>query len=127
MAYWAPGKVRPGSSFELYAWLFMRVSGILLAVLVLVHLLLVHIINSVEVLDYAVVAERWASPFWRTYDLLLLGLGLIHGVNGLRIVIHDYIRPKAWRLWVTTLLVVVAFVLLVLATLVTVTFQPVKV
>ena len=41
---------RPESGFELYAWVFMRLSGILLLVLALVHLFYMHVLNSVDAL-----------------------------------------------------------------------------
>ncbi len=90
---------KPAGGFELFAWFFMRVSGILLLVLALGHLTIMHLINSVDAIDYAFVASRYAAPFWRTYDLLLLILALLHGLNGVRTIIDDYVRPREWRLF----------------------------
>ena len=42
------GRARPESGFELYAWLFMRVSGVVLLVMAILHLAIMHIINSSE-------------------------------------------------------------------------------
>lgn len=90
---------RPESGLELYAWVFMRVSGLALVILALGHLLIVHLINNVEIIDYRFVARRYATPFWRTYDLVLLWLALVHGVNGVRTLIGDYVLGQAgvWR------------------------------
>ena len=38
------------------------------------------------------------SPFWRTWDWVLLVLALIHGINGLRVITLDYVRPPGVRL-----------------------------
>jgi succinate dehydrogenase / fumarate reductase membrane anchor subunit len=61
----------------------------------LFHYALTHIINDVAETDSEFVMSRWSNPLWRLYDWILLALGLFHGLNGLRIVMDDYIRnPK---------------------------------
>src|SRR3990172_5615582 len=86
-----------GSRFELYSWLFMRISGVFLIVLALGHLAIMHIFNNVDTIDYEFVAARFATPFWRIYDLLMLLLALLHGLNGTRTIIDDYIHRQGWR------------------------------
>jgi|DewCreStandDraft_1066081.scaffolds.fasta_scaffold03090_6 succinate dehydrogenase / fumarate reductase membrane anchor subunit len=114
----------PGRGFELYAWYFMRVSGLLLVFLALGHLAIMHIINNVDVITYEWVAARWSLPLWRLYDLLLLWLALLHGLNGVRVVIDDYIHTPGWRLFALTSLAVIGFVLLVVGSEVILSFQP---
>lgn len=114
-------------NFELWAWLFMRISGILLVLLALGHLALMHVINTVEVIDYQFVANRWSGPLsavWRTYDTLLLALALVHGLNGVRIVIDDYVHHRGWRVFWMSLLYVGGLFFIVLGTLVIFTFMP---
>ncbi|MFQ5797655.1 MAG: succinate dehydrogenase hydrophobic membrane anchor subunit [Bacteroidota bacterium] len=114
------------SNFELFAWFFMRISGIVLIFMALGHLFIMHILNDVAEIDYAFVAERYATPFWRTYDLIMLFLALFHGVNGARMLIVDYVRSQGWRVVSLSTLYVIAFALLLLGALVIVTFQPVS-
>jgi succinate dehydrogenase / fumarate reductase membrane anchor subunit len=118
-------RARPLGGLELYAWFFMRASGILLLLLALGHLAIMHIINSVDVIDYAFVAQRYATPFWRTYDLTMLWLALLHGGNGMRTIVDDYVRARGWRVLSLSILYAVGFVFLVLGSLVILTFQPV--
>ncbi len=118
------GKPRPESGLELYAWIFMRVSGLALLFLALGHLLMMHIIHNVDSIDFRFVAARYATPFWRTYDLLMLWFAMIHGVNGVRTVLLDYISPRGWRMVSLTSLFLVGFVLLTLGSLAILTFQP---
>ena len=93
------------TNFELYGWLFMRLSGIVLVVLVLGHLLIQLVLDGgVSKIGFAFVAGRWASPFWQVWDLLTLWLATLHGVNGLRTVINDYAERDATRLTLKTLL-----------------------
>ncbi len=115
---------RPVDNFELRSWFFMRVSGALIVVLVLIHLAFVHFVHGVDEINYKFVANRWFSPTWRTLDFLLLMLALTHGANGIRILVEDYIRPKGWRTLSLTALYVVTAFLLVLGGLVMLTFQP---
>lgn len=113
-----------GGGFELMAWYFMRISGLLLVLMALGHIFIMHILNSVEVINYAFVASRWAVPFWRVYDWILLALGVLHGSNGMRVVIDDYVHHHGWRTFWTSALYVLAFVLLLMGTEVLLTFNP---
>jgi succinate dehydrogenase / fumarate reductase membrane anchor subunit len=123
----APRSRRTGSktNFEMYAWVFMRMSGILLVVLVLGHLLIMNVLDGgVQRINFGFVAGRWASPFWQTWDLMQLWLAELHGTNGLRVIINDYAVRDTTRFWLKTLLYTSAFLVLVLGTLVIFTFDP---
>lgn len=117
---------RPLGGLELYAWFFMRVSGILLLVLALGHLAVMHLINSVDVVNYDFVARRYATPFWRTYDLTMLWLALVHGLNGVRTIVDDYVTARGWRVFSLSILYALGFVFLIIGSLVILTFQPVS-
>ncbi len=114
---------RPMNNFELYSWYFFRVSGVLLLFLALGHLLIMHLINNVEVVNYQFVANRWASPLWRTYDILLLFLALAHGLNGVRVLIYDYIYSRGWRVFAMSALYVTALFFMLIGAQVIITFQ----
>jgi succinate dehydrogenase / fumarate reductase membrane anchor subunit len=86
-------------NFELYAWVFMRVSGVLLVLLVLGHFAIMHVIDGgISRVNFAFVSGRWSNPFWRVYDFAMLTLALLHGGNGLRVIVDDYARSGARRL-----------------------------
>src|SRR5919204_3753429 len=93
------------TNFEMYGWLFMRLSGIVLVVLVLGHLLIQLVLDGgVSKIGFAFVAGRWASPFWQAWDLIMLWLAMLHGANGLRTVINDYAERANTRLRLKALL-----------------------
>jgi len=118
---------RTGShgSFEMYSWVFMRLSGLLLVVLVLGHLLIMNVLDGgVQRINFAFVAGRWASPYWQTWDLLQLWLAELHGTNGLRTIINDYAVRDTTRFWLKALLYTSAVLVLVLGTLVIFTLDP---
>jgi succinate dehydrogenase / fumarate reductase membrane anchor subunit len=122
----ANGRARPvsASNFELYSWYFFRVSGVLLVFLALGHLAIMHIINNVDVIDYQFVAQRWLSPVWRLYDWFLLMLAWLHGLNGVRVVLDDYVHARGWRTIATAALWVIGIAVAVIGTEVLLTFQP---
>jgi succinate dehydrogenase / fumarate reductase membrane anchor subunit len=118
-------RARGRTNTELYAWLFMRVSGLLLVVLVLGHLFIMNILDGgVQRINFGFVAGRWASPFWQVWDLLMLWLAMIHGTNGLRTIINDYTRRDATRFWLKMLLYTASGLTIALGTLVIFTFDP---
>ena len=116
------GRAAPSGGFELFAWFFMRVSGVLLLFLALGHLVIMHLINNVDTIDYAFVAARFTTPFWRTYDCVMLVLALLHGVNGLRVILDDYLKG-GWRILALSALYALALILGVLGVVVLVTFE----
>ncbi|GAA1686113.1 hypothetical protein [Fodinicola feengrottensis] len=73
--------------------LFMRLSGVLLAVLVLGYLYQTDLADGgVQRLGFAWVAARWSNPLWQAWDVVTLWLALLHGANGLRVVVRDYAK-----------------------------------
>ncbi len=104
-----------GSRVERFWWSYMRMSGLLIVPLVFGHLAMIHIIqgvfdltaqgstivgvsNAINNTGTAVefVQERWqfllgGVAIWKLYDLGLLALVTVHGFNGLRFVLTDYV------------------------------------
>jgi succinate dehydrogenase / fumarate reductase, membrane anchor subunit len=112
-------------NFELNSWLFMRGSGLLLVVLVFGHLFVNLMLGKgIHRIDFAFVAGKWADPFWQVWDLAMLWLAELHGMNGLRTIINDYATKDGTRFVLKTLLYFSAFVVVVLGTLVVFTFDP---
>ena len=116
---------RSPSSTEVWWWFFMRISGIVLLFLVLIHLFVMHIQDAgVERVNFAFVAERWDNVGWKTFDWLMLFLALLHGANGMRIVLDDYVRGPGLRTFLKGTLYTVTAILMVMGTAVLITFDP---
>jgi succinate dehydrogenase / fumarate reductase membrane anchor subunit len=114
------------SGRERFWWFFMRLSGLALVILALGHMFIMHVLVELTggEIDFAFVQSRWGSPFWRIYDFLLLVLAFLHGANGARVVIGDYIaHPTAKRLLIG-LLLAISGIWLVLGMAVIVFFDP---
>ncbi len=114
---------RPKQSFETWSWFFMRVSGLVLLFLALAHFAMTHIVNDVVETDAGFLFRRWENPLWRLFDWTLLALALLHGLNGLRWSIDDYIRSRPTRAAVKAVLYSVSGVLFAYGTFTIVTFQ----
>jgi succinate dehydrogenase / fumarate reductase, membrane anchor subunit len=113
------------TNFELYAWMFMRLSGVVLLVLVFGHLFVNLLVGrGIHAVDFAFVAGKWSSPFWQVWDLLMLWLAMLHGTNGVRTIINDYADRDQSRFWLKSLLYAAFVVVVVLGTLVIFTFDP---
>ena len=87
-------RVQVRSNFERYAFLFMRLTGVLLLFLAVGHMMIQHVLNDVHSLTLAFVRQQWSSWGWRAYDLMLLVFAISHGFNGLRQVLEDYIHNR---------------------------------
>ncbi|MCH9738056.1 MAG: succinate dehydrogenase hydrophobic membrane anchor subunit [Actinomycetia bacterium] len=121
----AGSRTKQRSNFELYGWLFMRISGLILVFLVLGHLFIMNILDGgVQRINFAFVAGRWSSPFWQVWDLSMLWLALLHGGNGMRTIINDYAERDQTRFWLKMLLYVSTAIIIALGTLVIFTFDP---
>ncbi len=83
---------RPGRTFETWSWLFMRISGALLFVLVWIHVLANALLTGAHHITLEYVAQRWADGLSWGSTFGILAVALLHGVNGLRAVLSDYIH-----------------------------------
>lgn len=88
---------RPAGGAELMLWFFMRVSGVVLLLMAVFHLLWMHFVVGLDRIDFEVVARRWENPLWRLFDLVLLAFALSHGLNGLKMVLEDYVHRPGLR------------------------------
>jgi succinate dehydrogenase / fumarate reductase membrane anchor subunit len=111
-------------NYELYSWVFMRASGVVLLVLIFGHLFVNLMVGEgVHAIDFAFVGGKWSNPMWQVWDLLMLWLAMIHGTNGVRTIINDYATRDMTRLVLKGLLYLAFTVVVVLGTLVIFTFD----
>jgi succinate dehydrogenase / fumarate reductase membrane anchor subunit len=110
---------------ERWGWIYQRVSGLILIVLVFTHLISSLVMgDGISQVDFGFVAGKWADDLWQWWDFALLILALTHGGNGMRMIINDYAHGRYMPhilQWALRLSVVG---LAVLGTLVIFTFDP---
>ena len=93
---WAAQRVR---------YLVLRVTGVMLAVLVLGHFALTHIVHDVATTNSAFISRRWSSTLWVAWDGLMLAAAFAHGAAGLLAVVRDLqTSPTSRRTWLRGLL-----------------------
>ncbi|HWS50325.1 MAG TPA: succinate dehydrogenase hydrophobic membrane anchor subunit [Microbacterium sp.] len=121
----APVRRRRGFNLEKWGWLFMRISGVVLVVLIFGHLFVNLMLGEgIHALDFAFIAGKFATPFWQWWDVLMLWLALIHGANGMRTIVNDYVTGEKARKALVWAIGLAAALLIVLGTLVVFTFDP---
>ena len=103
-----------GSTFEDYMWLFTRLSGVLMLLMGAFGIVYANLAGCRTLMDMYTqyrwgffpiywhvqnsdipdVFPNWSNSFWQIYGVLLFLVAAMHGFNGLRIVVEDYIhRP----------------------------------
>ncbi len=68
-----------------FNWLFQRISGILIAVILLIHLGAIHF--GVSIVDLG-------TPPWKIFHLFFVVLLLYHILNGFWLIIEDYVHTS---------------------------------
>jgi len=113
------------TNWEKWGWIYMRASGVLLVVLIFGHLFVNLVVGEgISQINFGFVAGKLANPFWQWWDVAMLWLALIHGANGMRTLVNDYVsRPKV-RTALKVALVGSTAALILLGTLVVFTFDP---
>jgi succinate dehydrogenase hydrophobic anchor subunit len=106
-----------GLNFEYLMWIFTRFSGLallLLGAIGMVGALYLgareqtdlgtlmrwsyfqnpnHVVNS-EIPD---ITLGWANAYWQIMQILAILFGVTHGMNGLRVIVEDYLGPSFWQ------------------------------
>lgn len=125
-----------GLTLEYGMWLFTRLSGLGLILLALAGALVAFTMKARQYLDMTALLRwtffpnpfhvvnsslsslepGWENAFWQVIETILVGLGITHGFNGLRVVLEDYLGPSLWRpllrgvtflLWIFMLIVAI--------------------
>ena len=125
-AYPARSKGRRGPNLEKAGWIFMRVSGVVLVVLIFGHLAynLIWTPGGIHAIDFGFVGGKLANPFWQWWDVLMLWLAILHGSNGMRTIVNDYVHRPTTRTVALWAIGIAAAILIILGTLITFTFDP---
>jgi len=122
----SPIAARKSTNWEKWGWIYMRASGVVLVVLIFGHLFsnLIATPGGVHAIDFGFVGGKLANPFWQWWDVAMLWLALIHGANGMRTIVNDYISRPGLAKGLKLALFLSAAILIVLGTLVVFTFDP---
>jgi succinate dehydrogenase / fumarate reductase membrane anchor subunit len=104
---------RTSSNAGAFNWLFQRISGILIAVVLVIHLGAVH---------FGASPVDLGSPSWKVFHLTFVVLLLYHILNGVWLLVEDYVRTNWLRVSLFGLAWVVGLVFLILGVVTLVPF-----
>jgi succinate dehydrogenase hydrophobic anchor subunit len=115
-----------GLTFEMFMWLFTRLSALAIYGLILIAVIGALIMGARNQMNFADVlrwgfmpnsshvqsiplenADAWATPFWRVTASLLLLVAVAHGVHGVVVIADDYIVSARGRNIVRLLSIVI--------------------
>ena len=130
---------RRGFNLDYVMWLFMRLSALSLYAIGLTGLTAALIMGARTQTDISTLVrwtffqnpnhvlssdlvnlEGFINQFWQIMQITALFFGVTHGINGLRIVVEDFIGSSIWRplwrgfiffLWIFIMLVAVYVIL----------------
>ena len=124
----------PGWNLEYMMWLFTRISGLAFFLLAIIGMLgalymgarlqmnvgtLVRwtfFPNPNHVLDSNIPnIDPWANALWQIFQISILFFGGTHGLNGLRVVLEDYVHHPSLQLLVRFIIFLLWIFLLLLS------------
>lgn len=106
--------IRSAGSFEYSLWMFTRLSGLALLLFAAVSMAAAFMLGGRTELDLPTfvrwmffpnpnhvvnskipdVSVGWSNAFWQVYSTIMIFLAAGHGLNGVRMVLEDYVsRP----------------------------------
>jgi succinate dehydrogenase / fumarate reductase membrane anchor subunit len=104
-------------------WFFQRVSGIYLAAVLFLHVIMLHVLLKEEI-SFEAIMDRVATPMWKTIDISFLVVAIFHGLYGLWIILDDYIH-KGWaRMLIFGAIAIIALIFTTLGILTILPFRP---
>lgn len=124
----------PGWNLEYLMWMFTRISGLAFFLLAIIGLLAALYMgarlhmnvgtlmrwtffpNPNHVLDSDIPnTDLWTNGLWQIFQISILFFGGTHGLNGLRVVLEDYIQRPALQLLVRFIIFMVWMIMLMLS------------
>ncbi len=96
------------------SWYLQRITGVILFFQVLFHFGVYHFVEGVANISYDLAIARLANPWWKTFEFSFLIFALYHGMNGIKMIIDDYITIPGWRIAAITVLYTGVFAIFIL-------------
>jgi succinate dehydrogenase hydrophobic anchor subunit len=119
-------RCRAGFSFENLMWIFTRVSGAALIMTGLIGVTGAFMMGARTQVDVGALARwtyfpnpnhvantqipdvsiGWGTAYWQVLEIMVLIFAATHGVNGLRVVVEDYLGQSALRVFLRGFLLI---------------------
>lgn len=115
---------QPGWNLEYIMWMFTRLSGLFFALAALIGISVGLFLGARAQMDLGTLVRwtffpnpnhvidsnipdvyaGWSNGFWQVMQMAILFFAGTHGINGLRVVLEDYISRPFWRVLVRFLI-----------------------
>ena len=124
----------PGWNLEYLMWIFTRISGLAFFLLAIIGLLAALYMgarlqmnvgtlmrwtffpNPNHVLDSDIPnIDLWANGLWQIFQISILFFGGTHGLNGLRVVVEDYVQRPGMQLFLRFIIFLLWIFMLILS------------
>ena len=107
-----------------YLWLLQLVTGVLIAVLLGIHIVVMHLgtilsffgISTTDPTSWQSMIDRAGQGTWAGLYIALLAVGLYHGINGLRGIISEVTKSARTRRIVNWVLIAFGIVIFICST-----------
>ena len=99
-------------SSEFYLFLAQRISAMVLAPLIIIHLLTIIFISGENLSANEILMRTQGNYYWAIYYSLFVISAAIHGAIGLRIVLHELVKLR--QSYLNTITLLVGFLVLLL-------------
>lgn len=93
-----------------YGWFLQRLTGFVLLFFLVAHFWYNHFASG-GAYTYQGVVNKLSSPFGKTMEMTFLVVSLYHGLNGIWMLVEDYIQPRWARQSLMALLLISGFFL----------------
>lgn len=120
-----------------WSWFFQRLSGAVLVLLIMLHLLFTRILEDPYFLGLGgqflgiqggagieVVTQRLAQAGYITVDILLIIFVIYHAFNGLRMILNDLFDSESIQKTISWILIIVGSIIVIVGTYVLITIRP---
>jgi succinate dehydrogenase / fumarate reductase, membrane anchor subunit len=124
----------PGWNLEYMMWLFTRISGLAFFLLAIIGLLGALYMGARLQMNVGTImrwtffpnishvqdsnipdTEPWAMALWQIFQILILFFGGTHGLNGLRVVLEDYVQRPGLQMLLRFVIFLVWIIMLLLS------------
>ncbi|MFC2170692.1 succinate dehydrogenase, hydrophobic membrane anchor protein [Calditrichota bacterium] len=105
------------------AWIFQRITGLVIVVTIFLHYLFLHFLNG-GMVTFGEVSQRLSTPLWKTIDITFLTAIIYHSIQGVIMNIHDYVHRAGIRVTLVGLTWFVFIVLWITGITTVINFRP---
>lgn len=132
--------IKSGFTFEYMMWIFTRISGLSMILLVIIGITAAFILGARTQMDLPTLMRwtffpnpnhvlnseipditlGWANAFWQIMQILIIFFAATHAYNGLRVVLEDFmgltilrplLRGLIFLLWIFSLILAIYVIL----------------